>query len=148
MEILTQLSVRSSLHSSDRHNAQPGSPVRGQGVPVAAREGEEDPAVQQGPRRPHQGRLRLHHLEGHSDTGQETFYSWKNWSRIPDLWGFLNIIFFQKTSVVISNHQELIHPLMMISKEDHKEGRISEKEFKRRLAFCGKKLREAKLCLR
>ena len=44
--------------------------------------------------------------------------------------------------------QELIHPLMMISKEDHKEGRISEKEFKRRLAFCGKKLREAKLCLR
>ena len=37
---------------------------------------------------------------------------------------------------------------MMISKEDHKEGRISDKEFKRRLAFCGKKLREAKLCLR
>ena len=52
------------------------------------------------------------------------------------------------SSLDISNHQELIHPLMMISKEDHKEGRISEKEFKRRLAFCGKKLREAKLCLR
>ena len=58
-------------------------------------------------------------------------------------------MFYQKiSSVDISNHQELIHPLMMISKEDHKEGRISEKEFKRRLAFCGKKLREAKLCLR
>ena len=56
--------------SSDRHNAQPGAPVRGQGVPVAAREGAQDSAVQQGPRRPHQGRLRIHHLEGHTTAGQ------------------------------------------------------------------------------
>ncbi len=43
--------------------------------------------------------------------------------------------------------QELIHPLMMISKEDHNAGRIPEREFQRRLAFCSRKLREAKLCL-
>ena len=62
------ISISSSL--PDRHNAQPGAHVRGQGVAVAAREGEEDPAVQQGPRRPHQGRLGLHHLEGHSAAGR------------------------------------------------------------------------------
>ena len=65
--------------------------------------------------------------------------------------GFVQINTFQKMKTQFSTsfpNQELIHPLMMISKEDHKEGRISEKEFKRRLAFCGKKLREAKLCLR
>ncbi len=43
--------------------------------------------------------------------------------------------------------QELIHPLMMISKEDHAAGRISRAEFRRRLSFCGQKLTEAKLCL-
>ena len=37
---------------------------------------------------------------------------------------------------------------MMISKEDHNSGRINQKEFHRRLAFCSKNLREAKLCLR
>ncbi len=42
----------------------------------------------------------------------------------------------------------MIHPLMMISKEDHNSGRISDKEFRRRLALCSKKLKEAKLCLR
>ena len=36
---------------------------------------------------------------------------------------------------------------MMISKEDHNSGRISEKEFQRRLSFCSRKLKEAKLCL-
>ena len=36
---------------------------------------------------------------------------------------------------------------MMISKDDMSAGRIGEKEFQRRLAFCSRKLREAKLCL-
>ena len=44
--------------------------------------------------------------------------------------------------------QELIHPLMMISKEDHRANFISEREFQRRLDFCSRKLKEAKLCLR
>ncbi len=43
--------------------------------------------------------------------------------------------------------QELIHPLMMVSKEDHAAGRISEREFDRRLSFCSRKLKEARLCL-
>lgn len=43
--------------------------------------------------------------------------------------------------------QEMIHTLMMISKEDHTAARITEKEFHRRLNFCSRKLREAKLCL-
>ncbi|XP_059082418.1 SET domain-containing protein SmydA-8-like isoform X1 [Tigriopus californicus] len=43
--------------------------------------------------------------------------------------------------------QEMIHTLMVISKEDHNAARISEKEFHRRLNYCSRKLREAKLCL-
>lgn len=43
--------------------------------------------------------------------------------------------------------QEMIHTLMMISKEDHNAGRITEKEFQRRLMFCSRKLKEAKQCL-
>ncbi len=43
--------------------------------------------------------------------------------------------------------QELIHPLMAVSKEDHTSGAITEREFQRRLGFCGRKLKEAKLCM-
>ena len=33
-------------------------------------------------------------------------------------------------------------------REDHDSGRLSDREFQRRLAFCSRKLKEAKLCLR
>jgi len=44
--------------------------------------------------------------------------------------------------------QELIHPLMLISKEDHNAERITTREFEKRLAFCTRRLETAKKCLR
>ena len=44
--------------------------------------------------------------------------------------------------------QELIHPLMLVSKADHDKELISPSEFQRRLAFCTRNLNTAKKCLR
>ena len=44
--------------------------------------------------------------------------------------------------------QELIHPLMLISKEDHNAERIPTAVFHKRLAFCTQRLETAKKCLR
>ena len=43
--------------------------------------------------------------------------------------------------------QELIHTVMLVSKEDHSKRRITTKEFHKRLSMCAKKLDEAKKCL-
>ncbi|XP_040575619.1 SET domain-containing protein SmydA-8 isoform X1 [Lepeophtheirus salmonis] len=43
--------------------------------------------------------------------------------------------------------QEMIYPLMMISKEDHEYKRITEREFHKRLNICARKLAEARKCL-
>lgn len=43
--------------------------------------------------------------------------------------------------------QELIHTVMLVSKEDHTKRRITTKEFHKRLGMCAKKLDEAKKCL-
>ena len=42
---------------------------------------------------------------------------------------------------------ELIHTVMLISKEDHTKKRITTKDFHKRLSMCAKKLDEAKKCL-
>jgi hypothetical protein len=44
--------------------------------------------------------------------------------------------------------QELIHPLMQITKRDHDMELISPKEFRRRLEFCTRNLNTAKKCIR
>lgn len=43
--------------------------------------------------------------------------------------------------------QEMIHTVMLISKEDYAKKRITTKEFHKRLGMCAKKLEEAKKCL-
>ena len=44
--------------------------------------------------------------------------------------------------------QELIHPLMQITKRDHDLELISPLEFRRRLDFCTRNLNTAKKCIR
>ena len=44
--------------------------------------------------------------------------------------------------------QELIHPLMQITKRDHDLEIISPQEFQRRLHFCTRNLNAAKKCIR
>ena len=44
--------------------------------------------------------------------------------------------------------QELIHPLMQITKRDHDLELISPQEFRRRLDFCTRNLNTAKKCIR
>ena len=44
--------------------------------------------------------------------------------------------------------QELIHPLMQITKRDHDLELINPKEFQRRLNFCTRNLNAAKKCIR
>lgn len=43
--------------------------------------------------------------------------------------------------------QEMIHSVMLVSKEDYAKKRITTKEFHKRLGMCAKKLEEAKKCL-
>ena len=43
--------------------------------------------------------------------------------------------------------QEMIHTVMLVSKEDYHKKRITTKEFHKRLGMCAKKLEEAKKCL-
>lgn len=43
--------------------------------------------------------------------------------------------------------QEMIHSVMLVSKEDYAKKRITIKEFHKRLGMCAKKLEEAKKCL-
>ena len=43
--------------------------------------------------------------------------------------------------------QEMIHTVMMVSKEDHASQRITTREFRKRVSMCARKLEEAKKCL-
>ena len=43
--------------------------------------------------------------------------------------------------------QEMIHTVMMVSKEDYASKRITTREFHKRLSMCARKLEEAKKCL-
>lgn len=43
--------------------------------------------------------------------------------------------------------QEMIHTVMLISKEDHAKKRITTLQFHKRLGMCAKNLEEAKKCL-
>ena len=43
--------------------------------------------------------------------------------------------------------QEMIHTVMLISKEDYAKKRITTREFHKRLGLCAKMLEEAKKCL-